>query len=103
VSRQSSAEHTETLSLAGIEPVDLLGHNDRNLKLIESRLPGRVVVRGDQVILSGPQRDVQELKRVFLGLIEPCARSGSVRIGRPLHDDLGEHSEPPANWRASRF
>ena len=98
MSRESSAEHTETLSLAGIEPVDLLGHNDRNLKLIESRLPGRVVVRGDQVILSGPQRDVQELKRVFLGLID------LVRQKRALSEsdvhytiDLGEHSEPPAN------
>jgi phosphate starvation-inducible PhoH-like protein len=58
------------LSIQGIEPVDLLGRQDRNLRVIESRLPGRVVVRGDQVILSGPQRDVEELKRVFVGLIE---------------------------------
>jgi phosphate starvation-inducible PhoH-like protein len=63
-------EHTETLSIAGIEPVDLLGRHDRHLRLIESRLPGRVVVRGDQVILSGPEPDVQTLKRVFVGLIE---------------------------------
>jgi phosphate starvation-inducible PhoH-like protein len=68
----------ETLSLAGIEPVDLLGRNDRHLRLIESRLPGRVVVRGDQVILSGPQRDVQELKRVFAGLIEMVRRKRAL-------------------------
>jgi len=74
------AERVETLSLAGIEPVDLLGRQDRNLRLIESRLPGRVVVRGDQVILSGPEREVDDLKRVFAGLIE------LVRQNRALSD-----------------
>ena len=70
MSSESSGERTETLSIEGIQPVDLLGRHDRNLRVIESRLPGRVVVRGDRVILSGPERDVQELKRVFVGLIE---------------------------------
>jgi phosphate starvation-inducible PhoH-like protein len=98
LSHESSTDHTETLSIAGIQPVDLLGHNDRNLRLIESRLPGRVVVRGDQVILTGPQSDVEELKRVFVGLIE------LVRQKRALSEadvhyaiDLREHSEPASN------
>jgi phosphate starvation-inducible PhoH-like protein len=98
LSRESPAEHTETLSLEGIEPVDLLGRQDRNLRLIESRLPGRVVVRGDQVILSGPPQEVGELKRVFAGLIE------LVRQKRALSEadvqyaiDLREHDEPASN------
>jgi phosphate starvation-inducible PhoH-like protein len=70
VASEPSAEYTETLSLEGVQPVDLLGRHDRNLRLIESRLPGRVVVRGDQVILSGPEPEVRELKRVLSGLIE---------------------------------
>jgi phosphate starvation-inducible PhoH-like protein len=89
------AERVETLSLAGIAPVDLLGRHDRNLRLIESRLPGRVVVRGDQVILSGPEREVADLKRVFIGLIE------LVRQKRALSEtdvhyaiDAREHDEP---------
>jgi phosphate starvation-inducible PhoH-like protein len=93
----SEAERVETLSLAGIEPVDLLGRQDRNLRLIESRLPGRVVVRGDQVILSGPEHDVDALKRVFVGLIE------LVRQKRALSDadvhyaiDARAHDEPTA-------
>src|SRR5678815_2673018 len=98
LSRESPAEHTETLSLEGIAPVDLLGRQDRNLRLIESRLPGRVVVRGDQVILSGPPQEVQDLKRVFVGLIE------MVRQKRALSEadvqyaiDLREHAEPASN------
>jgi phosphate starvation-inducible PhoH-like protein len=95
VNREASSEHTESLSLAGIEPVDLLGQNDRNLRLIESRMPGRIVVRGDQMVLSGPARDVQELKRVLAGLIE------LVRQKRALSEadvhyaiDARDHSEP---------
>jgi len=98
LSRETPAEHTETLSLEGIEPVDLLGRQDRHLRLIESRLPGRVVVRGDQVILSGPPQEVEELKRVFVGLIE------LVRQKRELSEadvqyaiDLREHDEPASN------
>jgi phosphate starvation-inducible PhoH-like protein len=97
----SEAERVETLSLAGIEPVDLLGHQDRNLRLIESRLPGRVVVRGDQVLLYGPDADVGALKRVFAGLIE------LVRQNRTLSEsdvhyaiDARAHDEPTASLAA---
>lgn len=64
------AHRTETLSLAGIEPLALLGRHDAHLRLIESRMPGRVVVRGDQVVLSGSEAEVDALKRVFAALIE---------------------------------
>ncbi|MFQ5599504.1 MAG: PhoH family protein [Candidatus Krumholzibacteriia bacterium] len=81
MTRESSVERTDTLSLDGIEPVDLLGRNDQNLRVIEKSMAGRVVVRGDQVILSGQKDDVQELKRVFVGLIE------MVRLKRALSED----------------
>lgn len=64
------AHHSESLSLAGIEPLELLGHQDRHLRLIESRMRGRVVVRGDQVLLSGTEAEIDELKRVFAVLID---------------------------------
>ncbi len=70
MSREPAAESKEMLSIAGIEPIDLLGRNDQNLRVIENALAGKVVVRGEQVILSGEKTQVQELKRVFVGLIE---------------------------------
>jgi phosphate starvation-inducible PhoH-like protein len=98
LSREPAAESKDVLSLAGIEPVDLLGRNDRNLRLIESSLSGHVVVRGDQVILSGQRQEVQQLKRVFAGLIE------LVRQKKSLSEDdvryaieTREHGETTAN------
>jgi phosphate starvation-inducible PhoH-like protein len=64
--------------LEGIEPVDLLGQNDRNLRVIEATMGGRVVVRGDRVFLSGQHVQVQELKRVFAGLIEMVRRKRAL-------------------------
>jgi phosphate starvation-inducible PhoH-like protein len=97
VTRESSADVTETVSLAGIAPVDLLGRQDRNLRLIESRMPGRVVVRGDSLVLSGPEPELRELKHVLLGLIE------LVRQQRTLSEadvhyaiDARAHGEPTA-------
>ncbi len=81
MSRDSSAEAKDVVSLEGIEPVDLLGRNDRNLRVIEASMGGRVVVRGDQVFLSGEEQQVQELKRVLVGLIE------MVRRKRALSED----------------
>jgi len=98
LSREPAAESRDVLSLAGIEPVDLLGRNDRNLRVIENALAGRVVVRGDQVILSGEKAQVQELKRVFASLIE------LVRQKKVLSEDdvryaieTRAHTESPAS------
>ena len=78
MSRDSSAGAKDVLSLEGIEPVDLLGQNDRNLRVIESSMGGKVVVRGDQVLLSGQAHQVQELKRVLAGLIEMVRRKRAL-------------------------
>jgi len=97
LSREPAAESKDVLSLAGIEPVDLLGRNDRNLRVIENALAGRVVVRGDQVILSGEKQQVQELKRLFVSLIE------LVRQKKALSEEdvryaieTRDHAESPA-------
>jgi phosphate starvation-inducible PhoH-like protein len=66
------------LSLEGIEPIDLLGRNDRNLRVIENAMSGRIVVRGDQVLLSGQRGEVEDLKRVFVSLIEMVRRKRVV-------------------------
>ena len=67
--------------MQGIEPVDLLGRNDCNLRLFENEMKGSIVVRGDRVILAGQQDEVRELKQVFAGLIE------MVRQKRVLSQD----------------
>ena len=98
MNRGPAAESKDVLSLEGIEPVDLLGKNDQNLRVIEKTMAGRVVVRGDRVILSGQKDEVRELKRVFTGLIE------MVRQKRALSEqdvryaiESRAHAESPAD------
>jgi len=95
VNRDSSAEHTETLSLAGIEPVDLLGRHDRNLRVLENRMAGRVVVRGDALVLTGQEPEVRALKHVLTGLVE-MVRERRVLTEADVHYaiDARAHEEP---------
>ena len=58
------------LSFTGIDPVSLLGVNDRNLKVIEEHFAQRVVVRGEEFILTGSPGQVEELTRVLESLIQ---------------------------------
>jgi len=52
-------ESTVSIQVDGIAMVQLLGPQDRLLKTVERQYPGvRVLVRGNEVSLSGPERDV---------------------------------------------
>ncbi len=98
---------TETLSLAGIEPLELLGQQDRHLRMIESRMPGRVVVRGDHVLLSGSDTEVEALKHVFAGLIEAVRQrralsESDVRYAIETRDGATLAAGEPLLWSASR-
>ncbi len=57
------------LSIAGIDTLKLLGVNDRNLRIIEDFFDERIVVRGDEIILTGLPKRVNELTRVIDHLI----------------------------------
>ncbi|WP_406677971.1 PhoH family protein [Moorella sp. ACPs] len=57
------------------EAVNLFGHQDENLKFIESHTSARIVARGNELTLSGTRQEVEELERLFRQLIK-LARSG---------------------------
>jgi phosphate starvation-inducible protein PhoH and related proteins len=98
LNRDPQPELTETLSIAGLAPVDLLGRHDRNLRLIEAQLPGRVVVRGEQVILAGAAADVEALKHVFSSLIALARQKGALTEADVHYAiDARDHEEPAAN------
>jgi phosphate starvation-inducible PhoH-like protein len=69
------------VSIAGIDPIKLLGVEDRNLRLIEEHFDERVVVRGDEIIISGPPRRIDQLTRVFERLIELAGGGRSITEG----------------------
>lgn len=73
------------LTVDGIAMVQLLGPQDRLLKTVERQYPGvRVLVRGNQVSLSGPERDVTRARSLVDELV------GMVRRGQ----DIGQSDIP---------
>jgi phosphate starvation-inducible PhoH-like protein len=58
------------ISIRGIELIDLLGINDENLKVLEEYFPDTIVVRGREIILRGPVKDVEKLTDIFRTLID---------------------------------
>ena len=63
------------LSFAGVDPLKLFGAQERLLNIVDRKYPGVVVVRGDDIILSGDGRDLDRLTE-FFGEVIDIARSG---------------------------
>jgi len=57
------------ISIKGIDPLLLLGSQDEHLRIIESEFQSKIVVRGDEVIFSGDEEEVDVLKRIFTELL----------------------------------
>ncbi|MFQ5512082.1 MAG: PhoH family protein [Candidatus Krumholzibacteriia bacterium] len=62
------------LSFAGVDPLRLFGERECHLGILEERYPGRVVVRGDEIILQGSDREIRDLTDFFGGLIEMAGK-----------------------------
>lgn len=55
--------------LEDVDPLALVGANDMHLRLIEQRLGGTVIVRGNTLILRGDLNEVQTLEALFQELV----------------------------------
>ena len=84
--------HSETLSLADVDALNLLGVGDRHLKILEEDFDGRITVRGDKVVLTGPRPRVDEMAAVLLDLIE-LAKTGRAVSEQDVHYALGLRRE----------
>jgi len=73
-------EITEKLSIEDIDPINLLGSQDCNLRVLEERFKVRLVVRNGFISLSGSEEEVRPLVRVLEELIS------QVRQGRALEE-----------------
>lgn len=87
-----SRERT-TISLQGVDLLTLLGQGDANLRRLEDRFPGTLVVRGDQLILEGEPRDVDRMRGVVDDLVE-WVGSGRSLDGSALDRILGGEHVP---------
>jgi len=75
----AETEAVSELSVDGIAMVQLLGPQDRLLKTVERQYPGvRVLVRGNEVTLTGPERDVTRARALVDELVGMVKRGQDV-------------------------
>ena len=66
------------VSLRGIDQLQLLGSHDEYLKLIDQMSSSKIVVRGDEIAITGEKVDVENLERVITELIFLVNRNGKL-------------------------
>ena len=81
------------LSIAGIDPVKLLGVKDRNIKLIEEYFDHDITVRGEEVILSGTAEDIDVVSEVLETLLRIAAEGRSITEGDVMSVIRGDGGE----------
>lgn len=83
------------ITIAGVDPVDVLGANDANLRIIRSLFPKlNIVARGDTVKASGTADELTAFETRFQELVEHVARYNE--LPRKVLDDImggGERGE----------
>jgi len=66
------------LSFAGVDPLKLFGPRDGHLAVVDRRFPGAVVVRGDDIILSGSHDQIERLTGFFREVIDIARRGRAL-------------------------
>jgi phosphate starvation-inducible protein PhoH len=69
------------LSMAGVDALKLLGAGDRNIEMIEEHFEQDIVVRGDEIIITGTSKRIDELTSVMQTLISIAAGAGQSPRG----------------------
>ncbi len=67
-----------TVSIAGVDPVCLLGPADANLHALARLYRSRVVVRDDEIRLSGPAGERVELTKLLGRLVARCRKGETI-------------------------
>ena len=75
---EQSNQTVETIPLAGVDQLALLGFNDSNLAVLEARFNSTPVIRGEEITLRGSPEEVEAVGKVFREMIYMVQRNGSL-------------------------
>jgi len=79
----------KTYNLRGFPLINLLGYNDRNLKFLQGIFSGKIVVRGEKLILYGEKEDVDNFEKSLTVLIQK-AKTGELIDEMSITGVLGD-------------
>ncbi|MEE2708644.1 MAG: PhoH family protein [Gemmatimonadota bacterium] len=91
---------THRLSSRGIDPIDLFGQQDIRLRAIESEFDAKIVVRGEEIIVTGEDDVVQQITKVLRELMRSVKHgqtqeiSDIIRASRSVKE-AGEDAKQP--------
>lgn len=81
----------KTYNLRGFPLINLLGYNDRNLKFLQGIFSGKIVVRGEKLILYGEKEDVDNFEKSLTVLIQK-AKTGELIDEMSITGVLGDRA-----------
>lgn len=73
MSKLSKVKEIKIFVPADQSMVDLLGHRDELLEIIESKFDGEILVRGNEITISGGEEEVEAIATVFRELLNLLA------------------------------
>lgn len=83
----------QLITITGVDPVEVLGANDANLRLIRTHFPKlSLIARGDTLKVSGAEADINVFVERFQQLIEHAAKYNE--LPRKVLDDIMGTSGP---------
>jgi phosphate starvation-inducible protein PhoH and related proteins len=92
------------ISIKGIDPLQLLGAGDENLRLIEASFPVKIVARGDVIRFSGEDPELDRLERFWmeaLFLLNKNGRLDAADVRSAILRVRNENPEPAGSAPAA--
>ncbi|TES92901.1 MAG: PhoH family protein [Candidatus Cloacimonadota bacterium] len=86
----------KTYILQGFPLINFLGNNDKNLRVLQQRFSGRIVVRGEKLILIGEKKEVEKFEsglQILISMIEAGDIIDEISIGLAFEKESKKKKE----------
>jgi len=86
----------KTYILQGFPLINFLGNNDKNLRVLQQRFSGRIVVRGEKLILIGEKKEVEKFEsglQILISMIEAGEIIDEISIGLAFEKESKKKKE----------
>jgi len=90
---------THRLSSHGVDPLTLFGQHDSRLKAIENQFDARIVVRGEEMLITGEKTEVEQIETLLRELMQSIQKGHThevndiVRATRAMKE-IGASAQP---------
>ncbi|MEO0083680.1 MAG: PhoH family protein [candidate division WOR-3 bacterium] len=87
-----------SINIENINPINLFGLADENLRLISEHFDSMVVVRGDKIQISGPENEAEKVYNLFKNLIQ-LVKKGEIITQTHLRHEMNKMEQVQTNQK----